>query len=181
MTDPDWRAARTRWGAERWLKNAGKERQKKAGTWCTFFLSPECESPEARDDLKLIFAQSFHLSDGTNQDETFGIHLLNRKTHNKCSKHTYKLSYIHANIAIEFLFIPIICICKHAMTFSPQCIVCINRCVNRTCITVSWDWVRFETAVTDILIKAEPYPIKCSVKFVCTNGCLCSFFRRQLQ
>lgn len=45
---------------------------------------------------------------------------------------------MHANNVIEFLLIPIICVCGPTITIF-QRFVCINRCVILSCITVGKD------------------------------------------
>lgn len=108
----------------------------------TFFFSPEYKGPERSDNLKLVVSESSHLPDGSGQDQTFGVHLLNKTSKMNSQKHTRRDTqrYMQAKIIIKSLLIPVICISKHTITVQPvQHVVCMKRCVVLTCVIVSWD------------------------------------------
>lgn len=78
--------------------------KKSKGCTCTFSFSPEYKGPKGGDYLKLVVTQSSHLSDGTGQDHTLGVHLLNTEKHinrqiivlQKLGKHKQTHTQLHA-------------------------------------------------------------------------------------
>lgn len=71
-TAADWQAER----GEQLINDCKQSTIKSKGCTCTFSFSPEYEGPKGGDYLKLVVAESPHLSDSTGQDHTFGVHLL---------------------------------------------------------------------------------------------------------
>lgn len=53
---------------------------------------------------------------------------------------------------------PFICICRPTAGASPGA-ACVNRRVNRSCITSGWGGIQFETTLTNVLVTPPLEPI----------------------